>query len=194
MRELNECKAEIFRRSEERIKHRKAVRSRILTACIPLCVILTFWSVFILPAMMPAGKEGAQENNNPGNNTDAPDSFISAEIAYSEDGVLIRKSLSENEQITSLYCSILDLFNEAAISASGIDGVKNENSNGSGNTSQGSNSVERNNIVITFVSSMGQRSVFTLNDNVLYDNLNKRKILLSQKQAEEFIALAESTE
>lgn len=55
MRELNECKAEVFRRSENRIKERKKNRNRILALCIPLCLILTVMSITILPAMMPIG-------------------------------------------------------------------------------------------------------------------------------------------
>ena len=51
MRELNECKAEVFRRSESRIQERKKIRNRVLAWCIPLCLIGTIWSVTILPAM-----------------------------------------------------------------------------------------------------------------------------------------------
>ena len=76
MRDLNECKAEVFRRSDNRIKERRRYLSRILTSCIPLCLILTVFSVTILPAMMPAGKdyapgEGAQIENKDEGNTGA---------------------------------------------------------------------------------------------------------------------------
>ena len=40
MRSLEECKAEIFRRSEVKIKQRKKTRNRILAACIPLCLCM----------------------------------------------------------------------------------------------------------------------------------------------------------
>ena len=56
MREINECTAEVFRRSEKRIKERKRNRNRILAFCVPLCLIVTVWSIMILPAMMPASK------------------------------------------------------------------------------------------------------------------------------------------
>lgn len=55
MRELNECTAEVFRRSEKRIKKRRRTRKRVLAVCIPLCLIFTLSSVVILPAMMPVG-------------------------------------------------------------------------------------------------------------------------------------------
>ena len=54
MREINECTAEVFRRSEKRIKERKRNRNRLLAFCIPLCLIVTVWSIMIPPAMMPA--------------------------------------------------------------------------------------------------------------------------------------------
>lgn len=59
MRELNECKAEVFRRSDNRIKERRRKFNRVLALCVPLCLILTIFSVTILPAMMPAGKDMA---------------------------------------------------------------------------------------------------------------------------------------
>lgn len=34
MREINECTAEVFRRSEKRIKERKRNRNRILKTCV----------------------------------------------------------------------------------------------------------------------------------------------------------------
>ena len=54
MRELNDCTAEVFRRSEKRIKERRRARKRVLAVCIPLCLIITLWSVSILPEMKSA--------------------------------------------------------------------------------------------------------------------------------------------
>lgn len=48
MRDLNECQAEVFRRSEKRIKERKQHRKRILLACIPLVLCITLFSAFFL--------------------------------------------------------------------------------------------------------------------------------------------------
>ena len=75
MREINECTAEVFRRSENRIKERKRNRNRILAMCIPLCLIITIFSVTMLPGMLPVGMDSAPEDGNhfgdsgdPGNN------------------------------------------------------------------------------------------------------------------------------
>ena len=51
MRELHECQAEVFRRSEKRIKERKQRRQRILMICIPLVLCLTVFCAFLFPQL-----------------------------------------------------------------------------------------------------------------------------------------------
>ena len=51
MRELHECQAEVFRRSEKRIKERKQRRNHILMACIPLVLCLTAFGGFLFPQL-----------------------------------------------------------------------------------------------------------------------------------------------
>lgn len=57
MRSFEERKAEVFRRSENRIKERRKARSRALAVCIPLCLIIAVWSVMVLPAMLPVKQQ-----------------------------------------------------------------------------------------------------------------------------------------
>ena len=47
MKDLNECKAEIFRRSEKRIKARRKNVSRVFAVCVPIVVIIS-----VLPITM----------------------------------------------------------------------------------------------------------------------------------------------
>ena len=49
MRNFEQRKAEVFRRSEERIHTRRKRRSCILAFCIPLCLILVVWSAGLFP-------------------------------------------------------------------------------------------------------------------------------------------------
>ena len=51
MRELHECQAEVFRRSEKRIKERKQRRNHILMTCIPLVLCLTIFGAFLFPQL-----------------------------------------------------------------------------------------------------------------------------------------------
>ena len=46
MRDLNECQAEVFRRSEQRIKARKQRRKHILLACVPLVLCITLLAAY----------------------------------------------------------------------------------------------------------------------------------------------------
>ena len=55
MRELHECQAEVFRRSEKRIKERKQRRNHILKACIPLVLCITILGAFLRPNVTPDG-------------------------------------------------------------------------------------------------------------------------------------------
>lgn len=58
MRSLEECKAEIFRRSEEKIKQRKKMRNRVLATCVPVCLC-----VVIGAAGAFSGAFGAKSEN-----------------------------------------------------------------------------------------------------------------------------------
>lgn len=49
MREINECTAEVFRRSEKRIKERKNIWIRTLAICIPLCLVAAICVGVFLP-------------------------------------------------------------------------------------------------------------------------------------------------
>ena len=53
MRNLEDCKAEVFRRSEERIKERKRTRNRVLACCIPLCLLLAVGGLYLRPLLEP---------------------------------------------------------------------------------------------------------------------------------------------
>lgn len=53
MRNLEDCKAEVFRRSEERIKERKRKRNCVLACGIPLCLLLVAGGLYIRPLLEP---------------------------------------------------------------------------------------------------------------------------------------------
>lgn len=65
MRNLDECKAEIFRLGDKKIKQRKKRRMRTLSVCVPLCLCLVVWSVTLLPAMLPAKTADGNDSASP---------------------------------------------------------------------------------------------------------------------------------
>lgn len=65
MRKLDECRAEIFRLGEEKIKKRKKRRIRAISVYVPLCLCLIVWSVTVLPAMFPASMTDGNDKEIP---------------------------------------------------------------------------------------------------------------------------------
>ena len=53
MRELHECRAEVFRRSEKRIQERKQRRNHLIMACLPLVLCITILGAFLFPGGTP---------------------------------------------------------------------------------------------------------------------------------------------
>ena len=72
MRDLNECQAEVFRRSEEKIKARKRTRNRILAVCVPLCLLLSLKTVTQVPEIN-TGDTAAQQTEIKESNILIPD-------------------------------------------------------------------------------------------------------------------------
>ena len=62
MRNFEECKAEVFRRSEVRIKQRKKKIARVVAACVPLVLCLGLWIYLINSGLFFATNDAAPEN------------------------------------------------------------------------------------------------------------------------------------
>lgn len=61
MRELEECKKEVFRRSNERIRARKKIMQRAMVCCTSLCVLLAVG--VMLPRFRPADEKSAHHKD-----------------------------------------------------------------------------------------------------------------------------------
>ncbi len=59
MKNFEQTRAEIFRRSEERIKERKRNRRRALALCVPLCLAVLVCSARFLPLLFPSQNDTA---------------------------------------------------------------------------------------------------------------------------------------
>ena len=53
MRDLEQAKSEVFRRSSARIKKRKTIRRSIIACCVPLVLCVGILSVSMLPGTTP---------------------------------------------------------------------------------------------------------------------------------------------
>lgn len=122
MRNLDECTAEVFRRSKERILHRKRLRNRIVACCIPLCLVLVAAlaiskdrsSDMVVPEASP---ENVQlQENGIGNDLSAKTLQISMDdqqILYSGD----------TQQVSEIHRMIRELLTEQMVFESDFSGT-----------------------------------------------------------------------
>ncbi len=187
MREINECTAEVFRRSEKRIKERKRNRNRILAFCIPLCLIVTVWSIMILPAMMPASKS----DNNAGegmdimgsvDGTDA--SFVRVEIMSI--GTATQSTIQKDDatEVAQIYSTLQSSFvnsgggNKESVDEEAEDDALTENKDysqsGTTNLSSG--------FRIIFTTDNGAQTIYSLSGDKLINEKTKQETILTEDQ------------
>ena len=105
MRDLTECQAEVFRRSEKRIKERKQRRRHILMVCVPLVLCIGLWSAFSLPGML-SGNAG--ELGDPAAPECAPDGIV--EDAYSSTGTGIARIIVSGPDFSKTHTQASDIL------------------------------------------------------------------------------------
>lgn len=188
MREINECTAEVFRRSEKRIKERKRNRNRILAFCVPLCLIVTVWSIMILPAMMPASKS----NNSAGegmdimgsvNGTDA--AFIRVEIMSIGTATQSTILKEDADEVAQIYYTVQSSFvnsgggNKESVNEEAEDDALTENKdysqNGTTNLSSG--------FRIIFTTENGVQTIYSLSGDKLINETTKQETVLTDDQS-----------
>lgn len=162
MRNFEERKAEIFRRSEERIIEKRKKRSRIISICIPLLIFLGAYSIFILPAMMPAG-ESADSSHQ-----EIADSIVFPETIefFDSDGNLIC-TYTQAEKIGQI-CNIADsVINENLTEKESDDEAAAEDS-----------------YSLTFVYNTGNTITYTISGNTLFNTATQEYYTLTAEQKE----------
>ena len=188
MREINECTAEVFRRSEKRIKERKRNRKRILAFCIPLCLIVTVWSIMILPAMMPANKS----DNNAGEGMDIMGSVDGTDTAFvrveiMSIGTATQSSVLKDDadEVAQIYYTVQSSFvssgegnKESANDKAEDDALTEENKDysqsGTTNLSSG--------FRIIFTTENGVQTIYSLSGDKLINETTKQETILTEDQ------------
>ena len=188
MREINECTAEVFRRSEKRIKERKRNRNRILAFCIPLCLIVTVWSIMILPAMMPANKS----NNAAGEGMDMAGSVDGTAAAYvrvevMSTGTAMQSAILKDDadEVAQIYYTMQSSFvnsgggnKESAKEEAEDDALTDENKDysqsGTTNLSSG--------FRIIFSTENGAQTIYSLSGDKLINETTKQETILAEDQ------------
>lgn len=92
MRSFEERRAEIFRRSDERLKRIKRRRSATLLSLLPLVIFVAVYGVLIFPAMLPAGSEDMSNGASP-----------TLEIIYSVDDTEKSETIVDEVKVYEVY-------------------------------------------------------------------------------------------
>ena len=100
MRNFEERKAEVFRRSEKRIKERKQRRNHILMTCIPLVLCLTIFGAFLFPQLddLKQAPESSNEQFSGAMGKDEIGGLFAGSVEVSGNGVSSYYTSVENVQ------------------------------------------------------------------------------------------------
>ena len=162
MRSFEERKAEIFRRSEERINEKRKKRNRIISICIPVLICLGAYSIFILPAMMPAGESAADDAHQ-----EIADEVVIYPVTvefFDNDSNLIC-SYTESEKIMQL-CTV-------------TDSIINENST---LNESASIVVPENCYSVVFTYNTGGKSTYKVIGNTLFNTATENYYTITPEQ------------
>ena len=124
MRNFEERKAEVFRRSDKRIKERKQRRNHMLMACIPLVLCLTIFGAFLFPQLddLKQAPESSNEHYFSGAmGTEADGGLFAGSVEVSGNGVSSYYTSVENVQ------GIMRLINGIVAVPETDDADKDEN-------------------------------------------------------------------
>lgn len=185
MREINECMAEVFRRSESRIKERKRNRNRILAMCIPLFLVLTIWSVVLLPSMLPAKDASAEENmafNGSMNDWDGAEAkhiYLSVEVK-SNDSDFYSK-ITDASGVTGVYENVFHAF-ESQDAGNDMSGAITESTSDDELNEFASNAKDSHSYTITMNAADGSNRIYLLDNNILKDVTFNRTTILTDEQ------------
>lgn len=183
MREINECTAEVFRRSEKRIKERRRNRNRILTLCIPLCLMVTVWSVIILSAMLPVNNKSMLV----GESIDVMDGADGSSVAFVQveigTGAAAQPTILKDDanEVAQIYDILQSIF---AVAGEGDEESEDhEESDGNEITDfmQTTNTAVSGYKVI-FTAGDGVNTVFLITRDQLINESTNRKVTLTEDQ------------
>lgn len=185
MKSLQECQAEVFRRSEKRIKARKQRRKHMLMACIPM-VAVGLCVAFALPGFYDPPKAAEAAPGAAGGLT--ADMVKDSVVEIQVEGVNVCYSYSSSTELQSITGQLED-FSTRAPTGGGFAGEVQENT-----TEETSQDDERMNDItdvtspgyaITLVLDSGRTVEYFLFGNTL-ENITEGQIYrLTQAQVME---------
>lgn len=191
MRNLNECQAEVFRRSEKRIKERKQRRNHILMACIPLVLGITIFGAFLFPGVIPESpRDPGSTEAAMGGLTENKSESLTCQIAKITVSGLGFSHSYTNAADVLLISDHLYSYGSRGPQTNGStnDGIVDEGEDLKENADDVSGSLAdsaNTGYTITLVMHEGDKTEYYLVGNTLKNLTTNQTHTLSQKQANE---------
>lgn len=120
MKDINEYTAEVFRRSEKKIKEQKRNRARIFALCVPLFLIVSVCSALFLPVSSMRKKDGNIANGE--NHTESDCQYIALEIYFNGLSAEHYEKVTNSTDVAELFGIIDSLFVDADGESHYVDG------------------------------------------------------------------------
>ncbi len=167
MRELSECKAEIFHRSEEKIKKIRRKRKRIIALCVPLCLVVTVLSFTFLPSVIN-GKNNINEVE-----------CIYKEIVIS--GSVDTQKITDKAEISKIYDTVYSINKTGDIFDNKFENADVDNFN----YDQSATADRQDIYIITFIAEDSSKTVYILTNNKLQNLNDSIKTTLTNEKVSE---------
>ncbi len=179
MRDLSDYKAEIFHRSEEKIKERKRNRNRALALCIPLCLVFAAVAFAKLPDIPFSNVSDESVSSN----SDAI--FVQVEVQNTDDKLQSSIVKVDATEISDIYLAIQSVLETDAEGSRVMDDFSytQDAQTSENKVVQDSLSLfSSSEYEIIFTTVGGETFSYTLDGNKLTDNATNEKVTLSSKQ------------
>jgi len=192
MRNFEERKTEVFRRSEQRIKERRQRRNHILMTCIPLVLCISLFSAFLLPGMLPRETKDPSADGAVGGLTENKSesltcSYTKIDVIGNDISLSYTKAsdvLSISNQLASYVVNEPESNTSVGETTRGDD-FKNESAEDGYIGTTGTTAAAGTGYVITLTLHEGGTIVYRLTGNSLLDMAENKTYKLTQAQLKE---------
>ena len=188
MRNLNECQAEVFRRSEKRIKQRRQRRNHVLMACISLVFLCAI--VAVQPPVTPDGPVATEETNIAMGalTEDRQESFSCQNVSVEISGAGFSRSYTDPNQVQLISEQLLAYsVSNPKNNHPASESVQNETVRGSSDLSEVDNydteiRGQSGTVGYTVILDMGDTTEYYLAGNTLENRTTNQTYTLSKEQ------------
>lgn len=218
MRSFEERRAQIFERSEKRIKARKRMKNSIIAGCVTLCVAVTVCSVVLLPQMRHKLAPDASDQ------TSSYELLVEYEeferVTISSSGKVTQlKTIENRDNINKIYEAVSKLYNNVNAGSGTLEdyevnqdhvqssyvkpssqdemrdevqlkGEQNASDTADENYATGGSSAKPA-YTVCFVFGDGSRLKYELKNNKLVNLNNNSQVQLDDEQVKEILQLFE---